>query len=122
MGFFGWIYDNFLMSEEEEQRRARVAAREREMKAHWAEYRPKLEQARERWANTQKEMYKTTGAIMVPGADSGITNPRARAEAEADLVYAIAEELSEKTTQLQGKINDYKEDRADVISHYANPE
>ena len=43
MGFFGWIYDNFLMSEEEEQRRARVAAREREMKAHWAEYRPKLE-------------------------------------------------------------------------------
>ena len=67
-------------------------------------------------------MYKTTGAILVPGADSGITSARAKADAEADSVYAIAEELTEETTQLQEKIDAYKKDKADAISHYANPE
>lgn len=120
MGFFGWIYDNFLMSEEEEQRRARVAAREREMKAHWAEYRPKLEEARERWANTQKEMYKTTGLIMVPGADSGASDAGSiddRAEFED-----TKDELTNESENLQEDIETYKADKADAISHYANPE
>ena len=61
MGFFGWVYDTFLMSEEEKRRKASVEAYNREMKAHWATYRPQLEEARQRWANTQKELYRTGG-------------------------------------------------------------
>ena len=110
------------MTKEARERRERTDAYAREMKAHWAEYRPKLEQARERWANTQKEMYKTTGAILVPGANGGITSARSKADAEADSVYAIAEELTEETTQLQEKIDDYKKDKADAIRRYSNPE
>ena len=116
MGFFGWVYDTFLMSEEEKRRRASVEAYRREMKAHWAVYRPQLEQARERWANTQKEMYKTTGLIMVPGAYSVASS------ADETAFEDTADKLADKSENLQEDIETYKADKADAISRYSNPE
>lgn len=108
------------MTKEARERRERTDAYSREMKAHWAEYRPKLEQARERWANTQKEMYKTTGLIMVPEADSGVSGAGS-ADDEAEFEDAM-NELTGESENLQEDIETYKADKADAISHYANPE
>ena len=128
MGFFGWVYDNFLMSEEEKRRKASVEAYSREMKAHWAEYRPKLEQARERWANTQKEMYRkggTTALGLTVGMDeeTGIPLSDTRGGVDEQAEFEDTEnELRESEASLKAEIEQYKADKAEAISRYSNPE
>lgn len=79
-----------------------------------------IQEARDRWANTQKEMYKTTGAIMVPGADSG-ANDAESADDGAEYEDTVGK-LTDESANLQEDIETYKADKADAISHYANPE
>lgn len=118
------------MTKEARERRERTDAYSREMKAHWAEYRPKLEQARERWGNYQKEVYKTTGQILVPEAETARNNPDMpdaeddEGDTDADIAEyeAIADEISYEGEKLSKDIETYKNDKADAISHYANPE
>ena len=125
MGFFGWLYENFLMSEEEKQRRARVEAYEREMKAHWAEYRPKLEASRKRWAETQKELYRMGGTTAL-----GLTESAFSFEEEMAIMQEEAEEQAQEAQQeiedlsaeLANDIGVYERDKANAIEKYYNPE
>lgn len=118
------------MTKEARERRERTDAYSREMKAHWAKYRPKLEQARERWANTQKEVYKTTGLIMVSGAETANISyveddeGDAYGDPDADLAKYedVVDEISGENEKLSKDIETYKNDKANAISHYANPE
>ena len=80
----------------------------------------KTQEARERWANTQKEMYKTTGAIMVPEADSG-ANDAESVDDGAEFKDAM-DELTNESANIQEDIEAYKADKANAISHYGNPE
>lgn len=107
MGLLGWLFGS--NDNKSSQRAPYYYERQENMK--------KIQEARERWANTQTEMYKTTGLIMVPGADSGAGSIDDEAEFED-----TADELTNESENLQEDIETYKADKADAISHYANPE
>lgn len=110
MGLLGWLFGS--NDNKSSQRASYYYERQENMK--------KNQEARERWANTQKEMYKTTGLIMVPeGADSG-TNGAGSIDDEAEF-EDTANELTNESENLQKDIETYKADKADAISHYANP-
>lgn len=120
MGFFGWVYDNFLMSAEEKRRKANVEAYSREMKAHWAEYRPQLQQARERWANTQKEMYRKGGTTAL-----GLTvdvyeedEEDKDNEADANKFEAETEKAWDDAKDLQKEIEIYKKDKMEAMQKF----
>lgn len=110
MGLLGWLFGS--NDNKSSQRASWYNERQANMK--------KIHEARERWANTQKEMYKTTGVIMVPGADSGASGAGS-ADDEAEFEDAV-DELTGESENLQEEIETYKADKADAISHYANPE
>ena len=127
MGLFGWIYDTFLMSDAERQRKANVEAYQREMQAHWATYRPQLEESRQRWADTQKELYRTGGTTALGlgvGVDdaTGIPLADTRGGVDEQAEFEDAEnELRDNEAMLKMDIEQYKVDKANAISRYSNP-
>ena len=110
MGLLGWLFGS--NDNKSSQRASYYYERQANMK--------KINEARERWGNTQKEMHKTTGAIMVPGADGGASSAGS-ADDGAKFEDAV-DELTGESENLQEDIETYKADNADAISHYANPE
>lgn len=110
MGLLSWLFGG--NDNKSSQRASYYYERQENMK--------KIQEARERWANTQKEMYKTTGLIMVPGADSGASS--AGSADDGAEFEDTADELTNESENLQEDIEIYKNDKVDAISHYANPE
>ena len=119
MGLFGWVYDNFLMSEEEKRRKASVEAYSREMKAHWAVYRPQLEEARARWANTEKELYRTYGIHL--SDDDGEAGDGQASQAEQDEYEDCKEQLRAQKELLQEAIDGYSSATREMKRYYSNP-
>lgn len=110
MGLLGWLFGS--NDNKSSQRTSYYYERQENMR--------QIQETRERWANTQKEMYKTTGAIMVPGADSG-ANDAESADDGAKFENAV-DELTDESENLQEDIEIYKADKVNAISRYANPE
>ena len=110
MGLLDWLFGG--NDNKSSQRAPYYYERQKNMK--------EIQQSRERWANTQKEMYKTTGAIMVPEADSGASGAGS-ADDEAEFEDAV-NELTSESESLHADIETYKADKANAISRYANPE
>lgn len=109
MGLLDWLFGG--NDNKSSQRASYYYERQENMK--------KIQESRERWANTQKEMYKTTGTIMVPGAYSEASSAEDDDEAELD---GTIDKLTNESENLQEDIKIYKADKANAISHYANPE
>lgn len=87
----------------------------------------KIQEARERWANTQKEMYRkggttalglTTGIDGDSDEDTGGGADKQEQEEYEDTVDGLINERE----NLKEDIEIYKADKADAINHYANPE
>ena len=110
MGLLDWLFGG--NDNKSSQRASYYYERQENMK--------KIQEARERWANTQKEMYKTTGAIMVPVAYSKASS--AKSDDDETKAEKIVDKLSDESENLQEDIKIYKADKANDISHYANPE
>lgn len=110
MGLLDWLFGS--NDNKSSQRAPHYYERQENMK--------KTQEARERWANTQKEMYETTGAIMVPGADSEVSGVGS-ADDEAEFEDTV-NELTDESEKILEDIETYKADKADAISRYANPE
>ena len=129
MGFFRWVHENFFMSEEEKRRekwrQMEAYSYQTKMRDHWAEYRPQLEEARKRYAETLKELYRIGGTTAL-----GLTEDAFTKEEKMEMMYEEIEEQAQKaqemikniSEELANDIEAYRKDKADAIKEYSNPE
>ena len=83
----------------------------------------KIREARERWANTQKGMYRkggTTALGLTTGID-GDTDDGVDEQGQKEYEDTL-NELTNERENLKEDIETYKADKADAINRYANPE
>lgn len=104
------------MSAEERRRKANVEAYNREMKAHWATYRPQLEESRKKWASTEKELYRTYGMHFSGDDGEGQEN-----QAEQEEYESCKEQLSAHKELLQDTIDGYSDATRKMKRYYSNP-
>lgn len=88
----------------------------------------KIREARERWANTQKEMYRKGGTTAL-GLTTGIDGDSIDGDTgdgvdkqEQEEYEDTLNELTDERENLKEDIEIYKTDKADAINRYANPE
>lgn len=129
MGFFRWVHENFFMSEEEKRRekwrQMEEYSYQTQMRDHWAEYRPQLEESRKRYAETLKELYREGGTTAL-----GLTEDAFTREEKMEAMYEEVGEQAEKardiiknlSAELANDIEAYKKDKANAIKEYSNPE
>lgn len=119
MGFFHWLFG--IETEEEKQKRTQ--------RAPWyytrQEYMKELQKSRERWAETQKELYRMGGTTAL-----GLTESAFSFEEEMAMMQEEAEEQAQEAQQeiedlsaeLANDIGVYERDKANAIEKYSNPE
>lgn len=117
MGLLGWLFGS--NDNKSSQRASYYYERQENMK--------KIQEARERWANTQKEMYRkggTTALGLTTGVD-GDTNDTDDGPDGADIKEEYedtVDELTDESENIQEDIEIYKADKADAVNRYSNPE
>lgn len=118
MGLLGWLFGS--NDNKSSQRASYYYERQANMK--------KINEARERWANSQKEAYRqggTTALGLTVGMDeeTGIPLSDTRSGVDEQAEFEDTEnELRENEAMLKADIEQYKIDKADAISRYSNPE
>lgn len=116
MGLLGWLFGSG--DNKSSQQASYYYERQANMK--------KIQEARERWAETQKEMYRTGGTtalgLTYTDEETGIPLSDTRGGFDEEGEFREAEsELRENEAQLKAEIEQYKVDKADAISRYSNP-
>lgn len=92
-------------------------------------YMKKLQQARKRWADSQKEAYRTGGTRAIGlsaeidgDTDLSTSDTSSGVDNEQEEFEDVVNELSETEEELHADIEQYRIDKEDIISRYSQNE